>query len=146
MPWIYKDKPLDDKDIPAKSIGFLYRITHLPSGRYYLGRKMLEKSKTTQSKGIKKKSKVASDWKDYWSSSEEVKALVAEKGEQEFKREILIFCPTKACLTAGEEYTLHVSGSMFDPLCFNSNIRAKIFKSWFTKTPNFFNELKKLNL
>ena len=146
MSWILNGKLIQPSDIPTKAIGFLYKITHIPSGRWYLGRKMLTKSKVTQSKGVKKKTKVASDWETYWSSSKEIQELVALEGAQNFTREILIFCDTKATMTCGEEYILHVSGSMFDDKCFNQNIRAKIYKSWFKKTPNFFNELKSLTL
>lgn len=141
--WIYNGKTVDDKDIPEKSIGFLYKITHTPTGKWYIGRKMLTKTKTTQSKGVKTKSKVDSDWKDYWSSSDDVKALVAEKGEKEFKREILHFVTTKAALTYAEEYALYVTGSLFDSNCFNNNIRAKIYRKWFGKTPTLHEDLKK---
>ena len=143
--WTFNGRIVLEDDYKS-SIGFLYKITHPSSGRWYLGRKMLTKSKITQSKGIKKKSKVESDWKEYWSSSKEIQELVALEGTDKFTREILIFCDTKATMTLGEEYILHVSGSMFDEKCFNQNIRAKIYKSWFKKTPNFFNSLQELSL
>jgi hypothetical protein len=140
--WLYKDKPIKEEDIPAKAIGFLYKITYKPTGKWYIGRKMLTKVKTTQLKGKKTKSKVDSGWADYWSSSPDLVAFIAEQGEANFTREILMFADTKACMTLGEEYLLHVSGSMFDDKCFNQNIRAKIYKKWFNKTPFFFAQLK----
>ena len=144
MAWQFNGKNIED--VPSSSIGFIYKITHLPTGRWYIGRKMLTKNKTPQSKGVKNKAKVKSDWEDYWSSSELLKHLVIEHGEDKFHREILLFCETRAGLTLSEEYCLHVSGALFDPLSLNNNIRAKIFRKWFMKTPNLFNELKKLKL
>jgi hypothetical protein len=140
--WTYNSKQIEDKDIPAKALGFLYKITHVSSGKWYIGRKMLSKAKTTQSKGVKVKSKVESGWRDYWSSSQDLLDYVEAEGQDKFTREILLFCDTKACLTLGEEYMLHVTGALFDAKCFNGNIRAKIYRKWFIKTPNFFNELQ----
>lgn len=122
---------LSREQFPPKAIGFLYRITHIPSGKWYIGRKAIERTKTTQSKGVKKKSKVESDWKDYWSSSDMLQEWVQEEGADAFKREILVFCETKAAMSYGEECLLYMSGALFDVKCLNMNIRAKIFKSWF---------------
>ena len=139
--WIYNEKTIGDKDIPSDAIGFLYRITHLSTGKWYIGRKLLSKSVTRQSKGKKIKSKIESDWKEYWSSSDVIKALVEEKGEADFKREILIFVTTKAQLLYAEEYALYVTGSLFDNLCLNQNIRSRIFKKWFGKSPDFHQKI-----
>ncbi len=139
--WIYQNKEVTE--VPEKAIGFLYKIIHIPTGMWYIGRKMLYSTKIKITKGKKTKIKTESDWKDYWSSSDEIKSLLEKEGHQNFKREILIFCETKAQMLYGEEAALYFTGSMFDPLCFNSNIRTKIFKKWFTKTPNFHDELIK---
>jgi hypothetical protein len=146
MTWYYLGKPLLDTDIPPDAFGFLYKITHLTTGRWYIGRKLLTKASTKQINGKKKKIRVESDWRTYWSSSEIIKEQVKIQGEIAFKREILIFPTTASCMTLGEEYLLQVTGAMFDPLCENNNIRAKIYKKWFIKTPNFFNELKSISL
>jgi hypothetical protein len=142
MGWIYKGKEITDVEVPADALGFIYRITRISDGKWYIGRKNLLKSKTIQSKGIKKKSKVASDWKTYWSSSKDIQELVTTEGEDNFTREILLFCTTKACILAGEEYFLYISGSIWDQNCFNNNIRSKVYRNWFGKTPNFFKELQ----
>jgi predicted PolB exonuclease-like 3'-5' exonuclease len=142
--WTYQGKIITE--LPPKVIGFLYKITHIPTGKWYIGRKLGTKTKTTQSKGVKKKEQVSSDWKTYWSSSDELKALVSEKGENEFKREILLFCETKASMTYSEEYLLYISGALFDANCFNNNIRAKIYRKWFMKTPNLHNQLKSIKI
>lgn len=43
--------------------------------------------------------RVDSDWRNYYSSSEEIKAILTEKGPEGFKREILQLAPTKGVLT-----------------------------------------------
>jgi hypothetical protein len=141
--WVYQNIPIDQIEIPKNSIGFLYKITHLPSGKWYIGRKMLTASKTKVVKGVKKKMRVENDWKDYWSSNTEIQEL-AKTSPDDFKREILIFVPTKAAMIYSEEFLLYKTGAMFDPLCYNGNIRARIMKAWFNKLPNLHNELSKL--
>lgn len=144
--WLFNNKEIEDDEIPQDAIGFLYKITHTPSSKFYYGRKMLKRVKVRQAKGKKIREKVDSDWKEYWSSSPELTQFIQQEGTENFKREILMFVTTKACLVLGEEYILHVTGALFDSMCFNSNIRAKIYRKWFNKTPNFFNELKDIKL
>lgn len=138
--WTYNGSIVTE--LPKGTIGFLYKITHIPTGKWYIGRKQGYKTKTTQSKGVKKKTAVENDWRDYWSSSDDLKAFVVEKGEKEFVREILLFVTSKAAMTYSEEYLLYASGALFDNKCFNNNIRAKIFRTWFGKTPLLHYELK----
>lgn len=143
--WIYKNQTLTDDLIPEKSLGFLYKITHISTGKWYIGRKLLTKPKTTTVAGKKKKVRVESDWKDYWSSNTEIQEA-AKIAPQDFSREILIFVTTKGAMAYAEEFLLYKSGALFDPLCYNGNIRAKIMRNWFTKTPNLHSELNDLIL
>src|SRR6478736_1431998 len=76
-------------EIPPKSIGFVYKIIHLPTGKGYIGRKLFWFSKTKQEKGKKKKVKAESDWRSYWGSCQELCDLVDQEGQQNFSREIL---------------------------------------------------------
>lgn len=71
---------------------FVYKITHVETGKFYIGYKQSFFIKTKQVKGKKKKIKVPSDWKTYWSSSDELKADVEKFGESAFTREILYLC------------------------------------------------------
>lgn len=75
---------------------FVYLITNLSDGRFYVGYKQTTFAKTKQVKGKKKRHQVESDWREYWSSSEELKADVARLGESNFRREILFFCHSKS--------------------------------------------------
>lgn len=91
--WIYKNKELEI--VPDDAYGFVYLITNTISNRRYIGKKLFWFRKTKVVKGKKKRLKVESDWKEYWSSSDELKADVLKLGEENFIREILHICQNK---------------------------------------------------
>ena len=92
--WIYQGRQFNDEDI-GNALGFVYKITNNLDGRVYFGQKKFFFTKTRTIKGKKKREKVHSDWKDYWSSSNELKEDVKRLGEEHFTREILRLCLTK---------------------------------------------------
>jgi hypothetical protein len=101
--WTYNSEIVEE--IPEGIVGFVYLITNCTNGRKYIGKKLAKFSKTTYKTvklkdGTKKKKKVRnkvnSDWRDYWSSSLELKNDVASLGKNNFTREILRFCKSKA--------------------------------------------------
>jgi hypothetical protein len=86
-------------------VGFVYLITNNLSGRKYIGKKLAKFSKTTyktvkQKNGIKKRkkirTKVDSDWREYYGSSPELTADVITLGTENFSREILYYCKSKS--------------------------------------------------
>lgn len=101
-------------------MGFVYLITNTVSGRKYIGKKLAKFSKTTQKtvklkNGTKKKkkirTKVDSDWRDYYGSSPELSKDVEALGADKFTREILYYCKSKAeCsyIEAREQFTRKV--------------------------------------
>jgi hypothetical protein len=91
--WLYNNTELEV--IPEDAYGFVYLITNTATGRKYIGKKLFWFRKTKVIKGKKKRLKVESDWREYWSSSEEVRADVQAHGEDKFIREILHICPNK---------------------------------------------------
>jgi hypothetical protein len=107
--WTYNDVVIEDEaQFPTKTLGFVYKITNLKTGKFYYGKKLAFFSKTsiktvTLKNGVKKKKKtrslVPSDWKTYWSSSAELVADVENQGEDAFTREILCFCENKGSLS-----------------------------------------------
>jgi hypothetical protein len=104
--WFYKNEEITE--LPENIVGFVYCITNLTTNRKYIGKKLAQfsKSKTktiTTKAGVKKKKKIRykeeSDWKTYWSSSEELKKEVLTLGEDKFRREILHYCHSKGMLS-----------------------------------------------
>lgn len=91
--WLYKNKELEV--VPDDAYGYVYLITNTITKRRYIGKKLFWFRKTKVVKGKKKRLKVESDWRDYWSSSDELKADVLKLGEENFVREILHICPNK---------------------------------------------------
>ena len=91
--WIYNNSPLEI--VPDDAYGYVYLITNTVTGRKYIGKKLFWFKRTKVVKGKKKRLKVESDWRDYWSSSDEVKADVEANGADKFIREILHICPNK---------------------------------------------------
>jgi hypothetical protein len=95
MSWYHGGQLVEEIDL-KKYAAFVYIITNLKTDRLYIGLKQTSFAKTKQVKGKKKRVRVESDWREYWSSSEELKKEVETLGEQSFKREILYFCEMKS--------------------------------------------------
>lgn len=91
--WLYNSFPFEE--IPETAYGYVYLITNTITGRKYIGKKLFWFRKTKVLKGKKKRIKVESDWREYWSSSDEVKKDVETLGTDKFIREILHICPNK---------------------------------------------------
>ena len=115
MTWTYQGTTVED--LADDCIGFVYLITNLVSGRKYIGKKLSKFSKTTYKtvklkNGTKKKkkirSKVDSDWREYYGSNIELNKDVETLGADKFTREILYLCKSKAeCsyIEAREQFT-----------------------------------------
>lgn len=92
MTWLYNGEPYTD---PGDNIGFVYVIHNKVTNRKYIGKKFFWSTKRKQVNKVRKRYKVESDWKTYWSSSEELKRDVATLGEENFTREIIHLCKSK---------------------------------------------------
>lgn len=80
--------------------GFVYLITRIKDGKFYVGKKLLRFKKRVKSKGKRARiSYVESDWKTYWGSSKELQADVEKLGTAAFKREIISVCKGKQILS-----------------------------------------------
>ena len=93
------------EELPEDCVGFVYQITNLTNSRKYIGKKLAKFAKTTYKvvklkNGTKKKkkirSKIDSDWMDYYGSSIELNKDVEVLGKENFTREILYYCRSKA--------------------------------------------------
>ena len=103
MSWLFESKTI--QVLPEDCVGFVYLITNNTTGRKYIGKKLAKFSKTTyktvklkngNKKRKKIRGKIESDWQTYYGSNEQLNKDVAELGNQNFTREILYYCKSKA--------------------------------------------------
>ena len=101
--WIFQKTVVES--LPEDCVGFVYLITCNLTGRMYIGKKLAKFSKTAYKtvvlkNGTKKKkkikSKIDSDWMTYYGSSIELSKDIELHGEDNFTREILYYCKSKA--------------------------------------------------
>ena len=136
MTWLYNNQPVET--LPEDCVGFVYLITNLTNQRKYIGKKLAKFSKTTQrtvklKNGTKKKkkirTKVDSDWRDYYGSSPELTKDVEQLGTDKFQREILYYCKSKAeCsyIEAREQFSRRVLESKD---YYNGHIQVRVHGS-----------------
>jgi hypothetical protein len=134
--WTYNNSIVEE--LPEDCVGFVYLITNQSTQRKYVGKKLAKFSKTSykvvkQKNGTKKRkkirSKIDSDWLEYYGSSIELNTDVESLGKDNFLREILFFCKSKAeCsyIEAREQYSRKVLES--DDY-YNGQISCRIHKS-----------------
>lgn len=103
MTWFYQGNIVEQ--LPDDCIGFVYIITNKTTGRMYIGKKLAKFAKTVTrvvklKNGNKKKkkirSKIESDWQTYYGSNIELNKDVETLGTENFTREILYYCTSKA--------------------------------------------------
>jgi hypothetical protein len=133
MTWLYNNQPVET--LPEDCVGFVYIITNVTNNRKYIGKKLAKFSKTTQrtvklKNGTKKKkkirTKVESDWRDYYGSSPELCKDVDLLGKDQFSREILYYCRSKAeCsyIEAREQFSRRVLESQD---WYNGHIQVRV--------------------
>ena len=139
---MYQNTFIDE--LPEDCIGFVYLITNLVSSRKYIGKKLAKFSKTTYKtvklkNGTKKKkkirSKIDSDWRDYYGSNDQLNKDVDTLGKENFSREILFYCKSKAeCsyIEAREQFTRKVLESTD---YYNGQISVRVHGSHIIKNP-----------
>jgi hypothetical protein len=148
MSWIFADKLVTVDDIPENAHGFIYRIVHIPTGRFYIGKKSLTSSRTKKigkrelvrikeerkANGIsgrlpsKRVVKSDSDWMDYFSSNDWIKGEVKAGKSEEFSREILQFCNSKKNLSYWETYWQFHYDVLNNENSLNDNIGGRFYR------------------
>ena len=126
---------------PEDNFGFVYKITNLTDGRFYIGKKVfwnnkkhkLTKKQLAEQTGPGRKPtfeviRTESDWKTYWGSNKQLLADIKALGEDHFECLILHVCKTKKQLTYYEmHYQCKFECLVSPSLSYNDNILGKFF-------------------
>ena len=146
MNWLYKGNTIEDiSQFPENTYGFVYIVTHTPTNKSYIGKKVLYHNKKTKlgkkeiatqtGPGRKPTTKIVtkeSDWKTYYGSEIEIKKLLAEGKHNEFERVILKIVDNKKLLTYFEVKHQFIYEVLEHPNdWFNNNILGKFFSKDF---------------
>jgi hypothetical protein len=156
--WTYENNPINNiSDMPENTYGFIYEVEHIPTGRKYLGKKVLyfERNKRLgkraltalreerRAKGIggrtplKQKIISESDWKTYFGSQKEILLLVKEGKNTDFKKKILKYVKDKKQLTYFECKYLFINEVLeSDNKYINDNILGKFYRKDFADDKN----------
>jgi hypothetical protein len=141
--WLYQNQEITSlEDFPTDAFGYIYIVTHTPSGVSYLGKKSLYhniKRKLTKkeladmpvTRGRKVLTEVVkkeSDWKTYFGSAKPILALIKDGKQEEFTRQILQLAPNKKILTYLENKFLFSYSVLENPdKWYNDNIQGRFF-------------------
>lgn len=145
--WYYKGSQVKSiEDVPEGAIGFVYKITHNSTGKFYIGKKSLysnrkkkisnrEKKKlgmvnndgtVTSANRVKRITK-ESNWLKYYGSSKELKEDIDKSGTVNFHREILEYCCNKKYLTYSE-VAHQIKQDVLTNDSYNGNILGRYYR------------------
>jgi hypothetical protein len=125
MTWKFNDE--DFTETPKEMEGFVYLITNLTNNRKYIGKKTFWTRRKDRKTGRRKTKE--SDWKNYFSSCDELKQDVKDLGVDNFLREILYLCPHKKSMSYYETYEQFIKNVLMTDEYYNTNIEGKYFSS-----------------
>jgi hypothetical protein len=144
--WIFKDtKIYDITQFPEWTYGFVYIVTHIPTGKSYIGKKVLyhnvkkklTKKELAEQTGPGRRATTTtiqkeSDWKTYYGSAKPILELIKQGKQEEFTRKILCLSHNKKILTYLESKYLFKYEVLEDPEdWFNDNIQGRFFRKDF---------------
>ena len=143
MSWSYKNNEMVDiTQFPENTYGFVYINKHIPTGKSYIGKKILMFTKKAKlgKKELKAITGVVgrrpsyklvvkeSDWLKYYGSQSDIKQLLLEGKKDEFERTILKCVQSKKQLTYFEiKYQMLYQVLEKPDEFFNDNILGKFF-------------------
>lgn len=131
--WLWNGTPIDK--IPNDHKSFVYLFTNKITGRQYIGFKTAVSKSTRVVGGKRKRTEKESDWKDYYSSSQEVLHDVAKYGRGNFLREIIALTVNKSVGKYFEAYYQFKRNVLLDNKRYyngiiNLRLNHRIVKDW----------------
>lgn len=126
MTWTYEGREFDPAEHPD-AVGFVYLITHLGTGRRYVGKKLLKKKKKLIRKRRNKNVLVESDWREYTGSSRELNEDIER--DPRVRREVLHLARSKGELSLLETREQIERDVLRDDSYYNSIINCRIHAS-----------------
>ncbi len=130
MSWLFESKEIEV--LPEDCVGFVYLITNLTNNRKYIGKKLARfKTSKPPLKGRKNRRRGTkeSDWREYYGSNDELNKDIEQLGTENFQREILYYCNSKAeCsyIEAREQFRHKV---LETPQYYNGHIQVRVHGS-----------------
>ena len=142
--FIYENGAVKEYDsvdkFPENCVGFVYKITNIKTGKFYIGkkslysnvRKKLTKKELAELSGpgrkpTKKLVTSESNWLVYWGSNKGILQEIKEEGTDSFRKEILKFCFNKKQLTYWEVHYQCINEVLLTDKSYNDNVLAKFF-------------------
>jgi hypothetical protein len=143
--FIYESGAVKEYDsidkFPENCVGFVYKITNIKTGKFYIGkkslysniRKKLTKKELAELSGpgrkpTKKLVTSESNWLVYWGSNKGILQEIKEEGTDSFRKEILKFCFNKKQLTYWEVHYQCINEVLLTDKSYNDNVLAKFFR------------------
>ena len=148
MSWNYKTHTIGDiTQFPENTFGFVYIVTHKPSGKSYIGKKVLfhNKKQKIGKRELEKLQGVVgrrpsyklvvkeSDWLKYTGSHTFLKEIRKENRYDELRREILLICFTKKILTYNELKYQMMFEVLEESSYLNDNLLGKFYRKDFIR-------------
>ena len=131
--WYYNNETFEIT--PEEYQGFVYQITELHTDKKYIGKKNFWKPKILPVNKTRKRrvrTRIESDWKTYFSSSQQIQKIVEESGEDKFKREILKLCKTKGEMSYHEAKLQFEHNVLFRDDYYNEFIGCRVHSKHLT--------------
>jgi c-di-GMP-related signal transduction protein len=125
--WLYENNVVNE--LPEDCVGFVYQITNTTNGRMYIGKKLAKfkrSRKPLKGRKNKRRYKIDSDWQDYYGSSDELTIDIKKLGKENFKREILFYCNSKAVMSYVEAREQFARKVLESNDYYNGHIRVRV--------------------
>ena len=132
--WTYKNQEVTE--LPDDCVGFVYEITNTTNNKKYIGKKLARfKRYRRPLKGRvnKRRYSVASDWQEYYGSSDALNEDIDKIGKDKFTREILFYCRSKVELSSVEAREQFARKVLETDQYYNGHIRVRVHGSGLIK-------------